>query len=95
MEPIVPAKGLVKRYGRVVALDHCDFELYPSKILSVIGDNGVGRSSLISHKMPHVFEVCDRIHIQRLGKRLTVIDSKDFEMSDVMTGAKRPERAAA
>ena len=29
---------------------------------------------LISHNMPHVFEVCDRIHIHRLGKRLTVID---------------------
>lgn len=48
---------------------------------------------LISHNMPHVFEVCDRIHIHRLGKRLTVIDPKDHEMSDAvayMTGAKNP-----
>ena len=29
---------------------------------------------LISHNMPHVFEVADRIHIHRLGKRLCVID---------------------
>lgn len=29
---------------------------------------------LISHDMPHVFEVADRIHIHRLGRRLTVID---------------------
>jgi fructose transport system ATP-binding protein len=28
---------------------------------------------LISHNMPHVFEVADRIHIHRLGKRLCVI----------------------
>ena len=28
---------------------------------------------LISHNMPHVFEVSDRIHIQRLGRRATVI----------------------
>ncbi|WP_425040368.1 ATP-binding cassette domain-containing protein [Primorskyibacter sp. S187A] len=45
--PILSAKNLVKRYGKVTALDHCDFELYPSEILAVIGDNGAGKSSLI------------------------------------------------
>jgi fructose transport system ATP-binding protein len=48
---------------------------------------------LISHNMPHVFEVADRIHIHRLGKRLCVINPKDFSMSDAvafMTGAKEP-----
>jgi fructose transport system ATP-binding protein len=46
---------------------------------------------LISHNMPHVFEVADRIHIHRLGRRLTVIDPKQYSMSDAvafMTGAK-------
>ena len=53
---------------------------------------------LISHNMPHVFEVADRIHIHRLGRRLTVINPKDYTMSDAvafMTGAKVPEAAAA
>jgi fructose transport system ATP-binding protein len=48
---------------------------------------------LISHNMPHVFEVCDRIHIHRLGSRLAVINSKEHSMSDAvayMTGAKVP-----
>nr|MBA3324246.1 sugar ABC transporter ATP-binding protein [Paracoccaceae bacterium] len=48
---------------------------------------------LISHNMPHVFEVADRIHIHRLGKRLCVVDPKDYTMSDAvafMTGAKQP-----
>ena len=48
---------------------------------------------LISHNMPHVFEVCDRVHIHRLGKRLCVINPKDYSMSDAvafMTGAKEP-----
>ena len=48
---------------------------------------------LISHNMPHVFEVADRIHIHRLGTRLCVIDPKKHEMSDAvayMTGAKQP-----
>ena len=47
MEPILKARNLVKRYGRVTALDHCDFELYPGEILGVIGDNGAGKSTLI------------------------------------------------
>lgn len=53
---------------------------------------------LISHNMPHVFEVADRIHIHRLGRRLTVIDPKEYSMSDAvafMTGAKQPPELAA
>jgi fructose transport system ATP-binding protein len=45
---------------------------------------------LISHNMPHVFEVADRVHIQRLGKRVAVVEPHDFSMSDavaIMTGA--------
>ncbi|SEN39726.1 mannose ABC transporter ATP-binding protein /fructose ABC transporter ATP-binding protein /ribose ABC transporter ATP-binding protein [Loktanella fryxellensis] len=47
MEPILKGRNLVKRYGKVTALDHCDFDLYPGEILAVIGDNGAGKSSLI------------------------------------------------
>ena len=46
-EPLLTARGLVKRYGRVTALDNADFDLYPGEILAVIGDNGAGKSSLI------------------------------------------------
>ena len=47
MQPVLQGKGLVKRYGRVTALDHADFELMPGEILAVIGDNGAGKSSMI------------------------------------------------
>ncbi|WP_282603030.1 ATP-binding cassette domain-containing protein [Paracoccus sp. PARArs4] len=46
-DPILSARGLVKRYGRVTAMDGADFDLYPGEILAVIGDNGAGKSSLI------------------------------------------------
>ena len=47
MEPVLRARGLVKRYGRVIALDECDFDLLPGEVLGVIGDNGAGKSTLI------------------------------------------------
>jgi fructose transport system ATP-binding protein len=48
---------------------------------------------LISHNMPHVFEVADRIHIHRLGKRIAVVTPKTHTMNEVvaiMTGAAEP-----
>ena len=53
---------------------------------------------LISHNMPHVFEVADRIHIQRLGRRATVITPKSHSMSEavaIMTGAVEPPPSVA
>jgi fructose transport system ATP-binding protein len=44
---VMQAKGLVKRYGQVTAIDGADFELRAGEILAVIGDNGAGKSSLI------------------------------------------------
>ena len=59
---------------------------------------------LISHNMPHVWEVADRIHIQRLARRAAVITPQSHSMNDgvaIMTGAIRvdgnesPKEAAA
>jgi len=194
-DAILTARDVTKRFGRVVALDNADLDLYPGEVLAIIGDNGAGKSCLIkalsgaltpdsgeiklegitvnfqspmqarvagmltiqnieqsvetlsggqrqgiavaraaafgskviimdeptaalgvkesrrvleliqdvrgrgisiiliSHNMPHVFEVADRIHIHRLGKRLCTIQPNDFSMSDAvafMTGARQP-----
>lgn len=46
---------------------------------------------LISHDMPQVFELADRIHIQRLGRRVALITPKTHSMDDavaIMTGAR-------
>jgi fructose transport system ATP-binding protein len=45
--PVIAATGLVRTYGRVVALDAADFAIYPGEVLAVIGDNGAGKSTLI------------------------------------------------
>jgi fructose transport system ATP-binding protein len=61
-----------------------------------VRDNGLP-VIIISHNMPHVFEIADRIHIQRLGKRAAVVNPKKISMSDtvaVMTGAMRVEDLA-
>lgn len=49
---------------------------------------------LISHNMPHVFEVADRIHIQRLGRRVATVTPESHSMNDavaIMTGAAEPD----
>jgi fructose transport system ATP-binding protein len=54
-----------------------------------VRDNGLP-VILISHNMPHVFEIADRIHVHRLGKRVAIVDPKETSMHDVvgiMTGA--------
>ena len=53
---------------------------------------------LISHNMPHVFEIADRIHVARLGRRACIVNPKKISMSDtvaVMTGAMRPDELPA
>jgi fructose transport system ATP-binding protein len=62
------------------------------ELILKVRDNGIP-VILISHNMPHVFEVADRIHIHRLGKRIAVVNPADHSMSEVvaiMTGAAEP-----
>lgn len=63
------------------------------ELIRTVRDRGLA-VVLISHDMPHVFEIADRIHVQRLGRRVAVLDPKRVSMSDtvaVMTGALRRE----
>ena len=82
--------------GRVVILDEPTAALgvrETGEVLRLVQDlreRGLG-VILISHNMPNVFLVCDRIHIQRLGGCAGVITPQSHSMQDavaIMTGAK-------
>jgi fructose transport system ATP-binding protein len=64
MDPILTARGLTKRYGKVTALDNCDFDLMPGEILAVIGDNGAGKSTLIKAISGAVIPDEGEIHLE-------------------------------
>jgi fructose transport system ATP-binding protein len=65
-----------------------------AKVLELIGrirDRGLP-VVLISHNMPHVFEIADRVHVHRLGRRVAVVSPSTHSMNEVvglLTGALR------
>ncbi|MDT8916285.1 sugar ABC transporter ATP-binding protein, partial [Amycolatopsis sp. PS_44_ISF1] len=65
-----------------------------AKVLELIGrirDRGLP-VVLISHNMPHVFDIADRIHVHRLGRRVALVSPKTHSMNQVvglLTGALR------
>ncbi len=67
------------------------------KLIREVRDRGLS-IVLISHNMPHVFEICDRIHIHRMGRRAAVVTPQTCSMSQavsIMTGAVTHEVPAA
>ena len=82
-QPILAAKNLVKRYGRVTALDHCDFELKPDEILAVIGDNGAGKSTLIKALCGAVIPDEGEVYLE--GKRVNFSSPIDAREEGIET----------
>ncbi len=82
-EPLLKGRNLVKRYGRVTALDHCDFDLYPGEILAVIGDNGAGKSTLIKAVSGAV--VPDEGEVWLEGKKVRFTTPNDARAAGIET----------
>jgi fructose transport system ATP-binding protein len=81
--PVLQARGLVKRYGSVTALDGADFELLPGEVLAVIGDNGAGKSTLIKALSGAL--VPDEGEILLDGKRVRFHDPSDARKHGIET----------
>jgi simple sugar transport system ATP-binding protein len=45
--PVLEARGVIKHYGHVRALDGADFSAFPGEVVALIGDNGAGKSTLV------------------------------------------------
>jgi fructose transport system ATP-binding protein len=80
---VMQAKGLIKRYGQVTALDGADFELRAGEILAVIGDNGAGKSSLI--KCLSGATIPDEGQIELDGKVINFRSPIDARLSGIET----------
>ncbi|WP_319584950.1 ABC transporter ATP-binding protein [uncultured Pseudodesulfovibrio sp.] len=46
--PLVSLKGLTKRFGKVLANDSITLDVYPGRIKALLGENGAGKSTMMS-----------------------------------------------
>ena len=42
---MLAARGIVTRFGALVANDHVDLQMYPGEVLALLGENGAGKST--------------------------------------------------
>jgi fructose transport system ATP-binding protein len=82
-EPVLRARGLVKRYGPVTAIAGSDIELYAGEILAVIGDNGAGKSSLIKALSGALIPDAGEIYLE--GQRVNFHNPMDARKAGIET----------
>ena len=47
-QPVVSLQGVTKRFGRVLANDSISLDIYPGRIKALLGENGAGKSTMMS-----------------------------------------------
>ena len=77
MEPILRIDDVVKKFGEVVALDHCSFAIESGSMTGLIGPNGAGKTTLFN-LITGVLQP-DSGHIYLKGEEIT--GKKPFEIA--------------
>ena len=77
MEPILRIEDVVKKFGEVVALDHCSFDIEAGTITGLIGPNGAGKTTLFN-LITGVLRP-DQGHVYLSGKEIT--GKKPYEIA--------------
>jgi branched-chain amino acid transport system ATP-binding protein len=60
--PLLEVRGLVKRFGALVATDHVDLDVRPGEIHALIGPNGAGKTSFVAQLSGHLHSDAGSVH---------------------------------
>ncbi len=81
--PVLSCRGVVKRFGGVLAVNKVDFDLNPGEVLALVGDNGAGKSTLIQ-VVSGVYR-CDDGEIYLEGERQDFTTPEDARRAGIET----------
>jgi putative phosphonate transport system ATP-binding protein len=86
-QPLVTVKGLVKRYGRIQAVDQVDLEVYPGEVLGIVGESGSGKSTVL--RMLNLQEPADagsyHLNIPQLRYTANLLELDRFQKREIRT----------
>ncbi|MBN1658989.1 MAG: ATP-binding cassette domain-containing protein [Anaerolineae bacterium] len=47
VEPLIVTRGLTRRFGDIVAVDHLDLEVDAGEVFGFLGHNGAGKTTTV------------------------------------------------